>query len=97
MNKDEIVAAMARDGFVERLVREHKDFNRNPYTADLSQDIYITLLNYDEGLIRRLWTDGSMEYFIRRIIKNNLYSTTSNFYYNYQRFRKNSNELQENV
>lgn len=96
MTKYNIINQLAVDKTVERLMEQHRHWHDNPYIKDLSQDIYIDLLLKDAGLIERLYNEGTLVYFILRMITNNLYSVNSPFYYDYQRFRRLSNELNEN-
>lgn len=96
MTNYEIINKLAADKTVERLMEQHRHRHNNPYIKDLSQDIYIDLMLKDAGLIERLYCEGTLVYFISRMITNNLYSVNSPFYYDYQRFRRLSNELNEN-
>lgn len=95
MTKLEIIDDMARRRVVEQLLSTQTQYKSNPYIDDLAQDIYIILLNEDDELIERLYNEGSLVYYTIRIMKNNLHSTTSQFYYNYQRYRRMANELDE--
>lgn len=97
MTNIQIVDELARARVVERLLLTQKQNRCNPYINDLSQDIYVDLLNKDAGMIERLYNEGTLIFFIMRMIRNNLYSSNSPFYYDYQRFRKLSNELPENA
>ena len=51
---------------------------------DLVQDILIELLNQTK--IVDLYKKGELKYFIMRIIRNNIQSNTSRFFYRYRRF-----------
>ena len=51
---------------------------------DLTQDILIELLNQEK--IISLYQRGQLKYFIMRIIRNNIQSNTSRFFYRYRRF-----------
>lgn len=97
MKKREIIDAMAKRRMVEGLLSNQTPFNSNPYIEDLAQDIYIILLNEDDELIERLYNEGALAYYTIRIIRNNLYSTTSEFFYKYQKFRKLTNELPQTI
>lgn len=96
MKKAEIIGKLAGERMVEGLLQKHSQFANNPYIDDLAQDIYIILLDEEDSLIERLYEDGSIAFYVQRIIRNNLYSTTSEFWYRYQRFRKKSNTLTYN-
>ena len=51
---------------------------------DLTQDVLIELLNQEK--IVGLYQRGQLKYFIIRIIRNNIQSNTSRFFYKYRRF-----------
>ena len=51
---------------------------------DLTQDVLIELLNQEK--IVGLYQRGQLKYFIMRIIRNNIQSNTSRFFYRYRRF-----------
>ena len=95
MKKEEIIEKWAKDKKVESLVKKHTDFLNNPYIDDLVQDIYIELYLKDNELIEKLENDNEIDYFLTKIIRNNLYSKTSPFYYKYNKFRINSTDIDE--
>ena len=92
-----IIEKIANEKVVENLLKKHTDFSNNPYIDDLAQDIYICLLETDNETIEKLYSSNELEYYIKRIIKNNLYSKTSPFFYKYERFRKITDEIGENL
>ena len=51
---------------------------------DLTQDVLIELL--DQEKIVDLYKKGELKYYVVRVIRNNLQSCTSRFYYRYRRF-----------
>ena len=93
----DIITKIANEKFVEKLLQKHTDFSNNPYIDDFAQDIYICLLETDNETIEKLYSSNELEYYIKRIIKNNLYSKTSPFFYKYERFRKITDEIGENL
>lgn len=97
MRKHDIIDEWARNRMVEQLLSTQTQYKSNPYIEDLAQDIYIILLNEDDELIERLYNEGALVFYTIRIIRNNLYSTTSEFFYKYQKFRKLTNELPQTI
>jgi len=97
MRKEEIIEKWASEKKVESLVKKHTDFLNNPYIDDLVQDIYIELFLKDNELIEKLENDNEIDYFLTKIIRNNLYSKTSPFYYKYNKFRKITDEIDANL
>ena len=51
---------------------------------DLVQDVLIELL--DQSKVVDLYKRGQLKYFIMRIVRNNIQSNTSRFFYRYRRF-----------
>lgn len=95
MTKKEIIEKLAEKKTIENLIKKHSDFLNNPYIEDLCQDIYILLYEKDEDLLNKLYDNNEFEYYITKIIKNNLYSNNSQFFYKYQKFRKITDEIEE--
>lgn len=97
MTKKEIIEKWAKEKKIETLIKKHTDFSNNPYIEDLVQDIYIELYLKDNELIEKLENDNEIDYFLTKIIRNNLYSKTSPFFYKYQKFRKITDEIDANL
>ena len=87
-----IVALLAKQRVIEQLVQS---LTQSPYKDDLCQDLYIDLLNKDENLIIGMYYRGELLYFIRRMVSNNINSTTSPFYQKYERYRNRSTDLND--
>ena len=92
LSKNEIVALLGKQRVIEQLVQS---LTQSPYKDDLCQDLYIDLLNKDENLITGMYYRGELLYFIRRMVSNNINSTTSPFYQKYERFRSLSTDLND--
>lgn len=93
MTKFSVIDILAHDKVIERLTKKYS-FS-SPYCKDLCQDLYIELLNKDEELIVGLYVRDEIEYYIRKMISNNINSSTSPFYKNYEKFRKTTNDIDE--
>ena len=87
-----IIALLAKQRVIEQLVQS---LTQSPYKDDLCQDLYVDLLNKDENLITGMYYRGELLYFIRRMVSNNINSTTSPFYQKYERFRNLSTDLND--
>lgn len=92
LTKRQTIDILARNKVIERLMRKYS-FS-SPYCKDLCQDLYIELLNKEESLIVGLYERNEIEYYIRKMISNNINSSTSPFYKNYEKFRKKTSEIQ---
>lgn len=93
MNSREIINELAKNCVVEKFVKKYTDFVNNPYIEDLVQDIYVSLMEKENSFISDLYKKKELEFFIIKMIKNNLYSTTSPFFVKYQKFRTLTEEL----
>ena len=85
--KTEIIEAIAKDGMVETMVTNiaHKPMSAD--LQDLSQMVYLILLEYDEKRLQDLWINNQMHFFIARIIVNQYNSVTSPFHTIFRKFR----------
>lgn len=80
-----IVEEYARDGIVEKMIENIAKNSRFEYD-DLAQDVYVWLLEEDEEKIVRLYESKQLDYWIARMLVNNIHSTTSPFYTKYRKF-----------
>ena len=103
MTNYEIVTQLSKNKFVEKLVKyymkyvsKQEIYSRKDYFEDFSQDIYIQLFTMDNKFLEYLYTSNELEYYIRRIIKNNLFVKNSKFYSTYLKHTENLTELTEN-
>ena len=85
--KTEIVEAIAKDRMVETMVTNiaHKPMSAD--LQDLSQMVYLILLEYDEERLQDIWINNQMHFFIARIIVNQYNSVTSPFHTIFRKFR----------
>lgn len=95
MTKAAIIDTLARERRIERLVSNcaRRSVLTQPM-RDLAQDTYITLLKYPEPLITDLWDKGQINFFLVRIILNNLQGSRSQYYKRYIRFQRRSVPLE---
>lgn len=87
MSKNEVVNIIAKERMVETAIANIAKTNSDVLN-DLSQNIYLDLLEKDEQKIVKLYEANQIRFFIVRMILNNLFSKNSPFY---QTFRKNAN------
>src|SRR5574344_1531806 len=84
MTKEEVVERIAREGWVEECIKTVSGGVWRSEFDDLVQDVLVELLNQEK--IVGLYQRNQLRYFIMRIVRNNLQSCTSRFYYRYRRF-----------
>lgn len=93
-DKRAIVERLARERVVEEMVENISGRSISvPELQDLSQMVYLILLEYDAAKIQDLYDNGEIGFFIARIIINQYRSTTSTFYYKLRKFLANAKQL----
>ena len=85
MNKYEVIDIIAKEHLVERIVNKLLSSSKNPFDCpeDLIQDIYLLLLQKDDDLIVNLYNKGEIGYYLLRVVRNQLLSKNSSYYYTY--------------
>lgn len=53
---------------------------------DLTQEIYLILLEYDTEKIEQMYINGQLNFFIVKIINNQYFSANSPFYKKYKKY-----------
>ncbi len=97
VDKNNIVEDVKKDSLVERAVYKLLPSSKNPFDfpEDLIQDIYVILLDMDDSMLEGLYIRKELPFYIIRITRNQLLSKNSRYYYNYIKFRKDSEDIQE--
>lgn len=75
---------------VEEMIENMKIIT--PYNDDLAQEIYMILLEYDRDKINQMIKNKQINFFISRIIMNQVFSCTSDFYKKYVKWDINKVE-----
>lgn len=84
MTVEEVVERVAKEGWVEECIKTVSGGVWRSEYNDLAQDVLVELL--DQEKIVSLYQRNQLKFYIMRIIRNNLQSSTSRFYYRYRRF-----------
>ena len=84
MTVREVVERIAREGWVEECVKTVSGGVWRSEYSDLVQDVLIELLNQTK--VVDLYKKGQLKFYIMRVVRNNIQSATSRFYYRYRRF-----------
>ena len=95
MTKQEIINDLAQQKTVEKIVTKLLPSSRNPFDCpdDLIQSIYLILLEKSEDLIVSLYEKGEIGFYILKVVKNQLLSKSSNYYYTYIKLRSQSDDV----
>ena len=84
MSTREVVELVAKEEWVEECIKTVSGGVWRSEYDDLAQDILIELLNQTK--VVDLYKKGQLRYYVMRIVRNNIQSATSRFYYRYRRF-----------
>jgi len=90
-----IVEKIANDGMVEKIIKNIAINTNDEDLVDFSQDVYMTLLEKDQDWLEGIYERGQMNYFITRIVLNNINSKTSRFYYLYKKNKSVTTPIDE--
>ena len=80
MTKYELIDTLARQRFVERLIEDSIKGEQYHNLQDLAQDIYLDLFNKDEDKLIGMYERRELNFFVYRMIANNVYSVNSPYY-----------------
>ena len=95
MDKMEILDKLARERRVETMVENIAKQPLNADLKDLSQMVYVILLEYDENKLVDLWENGQMNFFIARIILNQYRSANSPYYKLIRKYARKAEDITE--
>ena len=84
MTKEEVVEYIARSKLIQECILIVTGGVWRSEYDDLVQDVLIELLNQEK--IVGLYLKGELKYYVVRVVRNNLQSCTSRFFYRYRRF-----------
>lgn len=95
MTKSDVLDIIAREHLVDRIVNKLLSSSKNPFDCpeDLIQDIYLLLLQKDENLIVALYNKGELGYYILKVVRNQLLSVNSKYYYTYIKLGAQSDDI----
>ena len=94
VDKADIIAQIAQERRVETMVENIAKSPLSPDLKDLSQMVYLILLEYDEGKLLDLWNHGQINFFIARIILNQYRSVNSPFYKLFRKYARKAEEIE---
>lgn len=84
MTKEGVVEYIARSKLIQECIKVVTGGVWRSEYDDLTQDILIELL--DQEKIVDLYEKGQLRYYVVRVVRNNIQSNTSRFFYRYRRF-----------
>jgi DNA-directed RNA polymerase specialized sigma24 family protein len=90
-----IIEKIATEKIVENIIANVSKDVTDEDLADLAQDVYLTLMEKDEELLYGIYERGQINYYLTRIILNNINSKTSPFYYRYRRYKRQEVQIDD--
>lgn len=94
MTAREIVGRLGMEKRVEQIILRIAGVTTlSADLSDLSQMVYLTLLEYPEDKIQDLWESNAINFLIVRLVLFNLRSKTSRYYYAIKIFSARSQDL----
>ena len=95
MDRNGIVDALGRQRRVERVAQLYAERRLDDDLKDLCQIVYLHLLQMDEDKLRDLWDTGDIDFYLRRVIKTQLFGNRSDYEREVLRFRKRSTSIDD--
>lgn len=93
MDRNSIVNEIAKSKMVESMVQNIAHQSLTADLKDLSQMVYLILLEYDEAKLQDLWVNKQMPYFLARIIINQFRSSNSPYHTIFRKFQERSADI----
>lgn len=81
---NDIYTTIAKEKLIEILIDKYNV--QSKYKEDLSQEIYLIVLTKPPELLQQLYDDKQINFYLARIISNQYFSKTSQFYKNYKKY-----------
>ena len=85
MSTREVVEEIARTKLIQECILIVTGGVWRSEFDDLAQDLLVEFLNQGKKIVD-LYKKGELKYYVVRVVRNNLQSCTSRFYYRYRRF-----------
>ena len=83
----QIINEIANNGLVEEIINgvSYSKFENTENLKDLTQDIYLQLLQMRTDKLNDLYTKNQLRFWIARVVVNSIHSKTSPYYYQYKK------------
>lgn len=95
--KNKIITKLYNEGLVQTLVSRYADDLLPQDLEDITQDIFVYICEFSEEKIEKLFDDNILNFYVVKIIKNQMKSKTSAVYKNYRKFNKMYMEFKEEI
>jgi len=95
--KNQIIEKLFRDKFIQNIIKKYTTKLTNEDEEDVVQEIFLVLLEMPEEEIVQLFNNNQLNFYIVKIIKNQLLSTTSKVFKLYLKHKLNTVQLNEKI
>lgn len=95
MDRYQIVDALGRQRRVEHFAQLYAERRLDDDLKDLCQIIYLALLTMDEDKLRDLWDNGEIDFYLRRVVKTQLFGNRSDYEREVLRFRRRAISIKD--
>lgn len=95
--KNQIIEKLYKENFIQNIIKKYTTKLNFEDEEDVSQEIYLIILEMPEEEIVRLFNNNQLNFYIVKIIKNQLLSTTSMVYKLYLKNKINTISLNEEI
>ena len=96
-SKAHIIETLAQEKRVEALGENFAHHSLTADLKDLSQMVYLILLEYDESKLQDLWENGQINFFLVRIILNQYRSSNSPFHAIFRKYQERSLSIGDGI
>ena len=95
MDRNGIVEALGKQRRVEHFAQVYAERRLDDDLEDLCQIVYLSLLTMDEAKLRDLWENGEIDFYLRRVVKTQLFGNRSDYEREVLRFRRRATNFNE--
>jgi hypothetical protein len=95
--KNQIIEKLYKENFIQSVIKKYTTKLSFEDEEDVSQEIYLILLEMPEEEIVQLFNNNQLNFYIVKIIKNQLLSITSMVYKLYLKNKINTVSLNEEI
>ena len=83
-----IIEKIAREKRIENIIANVAKSEQQFDLDDLTQDLYLDLYTKDAAMLAKMIADDEIDYYLYRMVANNVYSVNSRYYRQYKNPRK---------
>lgn len=94
--KNKLLTKIYNSGKIRALIKKIGAGENEENLNDLELDIYLYLCEYEEEKLFKIWESGDFNFWMSRVICNQIHSATSKYFATYKRMPLKSTEMPTN-